>query len=167
MRVLRSIQDGTTYDCGVGHRKAFLTLLLVPLTLVACSKTRATPTTTTTAPTTAKVPNLTIPSNTSAAAAPTNAKHACEYLNAAVSQLSSDDHSVSQAVAFAQSGVDSVDAAWVNDRTYNKLRVDAEAFLVEVVRQQVEQHVTGRVMKASSYPASYRHAVKAVAADCS
>ena len=150
--------------------KAFLTVLTVPLILVACSKTNAAPTTTqTTTPTTSKSPNLTIPSgpfDTAATAAPTNAKYACEYLLAAVREMASDDRSVNQAVAFTQSGVDSVDAAWVNDRTYSKLRADAEALLVEVVRQQIQLRISGRAVDASKYPVSYRDAVKAVKADC-
>jgi hypothetical protein len=108
-----------------------------------------------------------VPPNTAAAAAPINAKYACEYLTRAVSQLSSNDHSVDQAVALVQSGIDSALAASVDARTYTKLRTNAEAFLDEVVRLQIQRQISGRTEDVSRYPASYRDADKAVAADCS
>jgi hypothetical protein len=116
------------------------------------------------------MPELSFPSgppNTAAAAAPTNARYACEYLTAAIDQLASDDQSVNGAVASVQSSVDSALAASANDPAYTRLTTDAKAFLVDVVRQQLQLQISGRVIEASKYPASYRDAVKAVEADCS
>jgi hypothetical protein len=107
------------------------------------------------------------PPNTAAAAAPTNAKDACEYLKAAIDQLSLDDKSIDRALVFAESGVDSALNASAHDPTYTKLRTDADAFLAAVVRQQLLLQIDGGVVEASKYPASYRDAVKAVKADCS
>jgi hypothetical protein len=153
----------------IGMRNTFLMLLIAPLGLVACSKMSAGPATTQipTAPTTVQTPLPSDPSDTAAAAAKTNAKAACEYLKAAISQLSLDDKSIDQAVAFAQSGVDSTLNASAHDPKYSKLRANADQFLVEVVRQQVQLRVSRRVVEAFKYPASYRDAVKTVKADCS
>ena len=151
--------------------KRLLTLLTVPLVLVACSKTTAAPTTTmattSTSPLTPQLPLVTGPLDTSAMAAPTNAKYACEYLTAAAGQLSSNDQSVDRAVTFATSGVTSALNASAHDPAYNKLRTDAEALLEDVVRFNVELQLDGRAVVASKYPASYRKSVKAVHADCS
>ena len=107
------------------------------------------------------------PPDTAAAAAPTNARYACEYLTATIDQLASDDQFVNRAVASVQSSVDSALAASAHDPAYTRLTNDAKAFLVEVVRQQVQRQISGRVIEASKYPASYRGVVKAVEADCS
>lgn len=152
-------------------RKPLPTLLAVAIVVVACSKTAGAPAASgVSASTTAQTPQIPTPSgppDTSAAAAPTNAKDACEYLAAAVSQLSSDDHSVSQAVTLATSGATSTLNASVHDSAYKRLRSDADAFLVAVVRLQIELQIDGTIVHASKYPASYRGAVKAVEADCS
>jgi hypothetical protein len=156
----------------MGMRKTFLFMMVAPVVLVACSKMSAAPTATqtTTAPTSVQTPKLPFtsdPPNTAAAAAPTNAKDACEYLEAAIQQLSLDDKSIDKAVVFAESAVDSGLSASAHDPSYTKLRTDADEFLVNVVRQQLQLQIGERVVEASKYPASYRHAVKAVKADCS
>ena len=145
----------------------FLILLASPLVLVACSKvTTASNPPQTTAPATVHTPLPSGPPNTDAAAAPTNAKYACEYLTAAIDRLSSDNRSVDHAVASVQSGVDSALAASVNDPSYAKLKADAMTFLEDVVRFQVQRQVSGRTIDASKYPTSYRATVKEIKADC-
>jgi hypothetical protein len=107
------------------------------------------------------------PPNTSLAAASTNARYACEYLAAAVGQLSSNDQSIDKAVALATLGVTSALNASAHDPAYNKFRTDADALLGNVVRLKLELQLDGRPLHASKYPASYRKTVKAVHADCS
>ena len=114
-------------------RKPFVALLAVPLLFAACSKATNDPSTLkSTIPTTAQTPPLSFPSgptNTAESAAPTNARYACEYLTAAVGQLSANDRSVNQAVALVQSGADSALAASANDPTYRKLKADSLSLL--------------------------------------
>ncbi len=152
-------------------KKLVPTLLAVPLVLVACSKTAGTAATSrvseSTTTQTPQIPSPSGPPDTSAAAAPTNARYACEYLIAAVDQLSSNDQSVGQAVALATSGVNSTLDASAHDSAYKRLRADADAFLANVVRLQLQLELDGKIVHASKYPASYRETVKAVQADCS
>ncbi len=155
---------------GRSRFRVVLTLVATPLVLVACSKdTTASNPPQATAPVTvpaSKLPSPTGPPNTGAAAAPTNAKSACEHLTAAIDQLSSDDRSVNQAVSSVQAGIDSAIAASTNDPSYTKLRADGVAFLVDVVRLQVQRQVSGQPADASKYPASYRETVNEIKADC-
>ncbi len=151
-------------------RKALLPLLAVPLVMVACSKTTAAPTTTKAVASpstqTPPVPFPSGPPNTSVSAAPANAKYACEYLTAAVDQLSSDDQSVNKAVGLTLSGVGSTLAASANNPAYTKLNRDARALLVEVVRLQVQLKIERRSLNASEYPASFGPTVRTLDADC-
>jgi hypothetical protein len=155
-------------------RMPFSFLLTVPLLFAACSRTPADPNTSRlTAPATEQTPPMSFPSgptNTAGSAAPTNARYACEYLTAAVGQLSTNDRSINQAVALVQSGADSALAASANDPTYGKLKADSLSFLEDVVRiqvqQDIQQHIGVGAIDASKYPGTYRKTVKEIKADC-
>jgi hypothetical protein len=135
-------------------------VLAIPLVLAACSPTVATPAT-------SIAPAPSVPSgppDSAPAAAPVNAKFACEELLAAANLLSSGTGSA-QAASLSRTGVVFARASAVNDPAYDKLTDDGRRLAAFAARRTLLLLLSGGALGGSK--PSNLAPIRAVEADCS